>query len=358
MRTVTFSAAAWALVLVSPLHAQTGRPAAGQPSPLFASDSVLELIVEAPFKTVFKERGQESSYHPALLRYQGAGGSLDSVAIEVKTRGKFRLQRSTCNFPPIRVDFPRKELDNTVFEGQNRLKLVTHCQNGRSDYEQQVILEYLIYRMYSLLTESSFLTRMAHITYVDTDDDGDPITRYAFFIEDEDMMAERNGWKLLEFEQVPPWEYDQEQLMLVEVFQYMIGNTDWDGFKKAQDQDICCHNLRVIGDPTGPVLPVPYDFDWSGLVNRRYARPDPSLRIRSVRQRLYRGVCRPREDLDPVLARFNEVKDTIYDLFRTQRGLEDEFKEKSLEYLDDFYETINDPGKVNSRMLRDCRRLG
>ncbi len=314
--------------------------------------------MEAPFKTVFKEREQESSYHPAVLTFPGADGSVDSMDIEVKTRGKFRLDRSNCNFPPIRVRFSDKSVAGTAFDGQERLKVVTHCQNGRSEYEQQVILEYLVYRTLNVLTDLSFRVRLARITYVDLDDDGKSLTRYAFFIEDEDKMAQRAGWASLAVQQVSPWDYDQEQLSLVDVFQYMVANTDWDGFKKADDQESCCHNLKVIGNPAGPVFPVPYDFDWTGLVNRRYAKPDPSLSIRSVRQRLYRGVCRERADVETVFPLFNQKKAEIYALFRNQTGLEPKFVEQTLEYLDEFYEVINDPGKVNSRMLRDCRRTG
>ncbi len=356
MRRATFSAAAMTLLFASSIVAQSEQPAAVPPSPLFSSNELLELTIEAPFETVFKEREQESFDHPALLKYAADDGSLDSVTIEVKTRGKFRLDRRTCNFPPIRVDFPRDSMDNTVFEGQNQLKLVTHCQNGRSEYEQQVLLEYLVYRMLNVLTDLSFRARLAKITYVDLDDDRDSLTRYAFFIEDEDRMAERVGWESLVVEQVAPMDYTQEQLALVEVFQYMVANTDWDGFKKSEDQEGCCHNLKVIGNPAGPVYPVPYDFDWTGLVDRRYARPDPSLPIRSVRQRHFRGICRPQEELEAVFPLFNEKKEELYDLFRNSAYLEPKFIEDTIEYLDEFYEVINDQGKVRSRMMRDCRR--
>jgi hypothetical protein len=357
VRIVSFTTAS-AIVVITPLHAQIDTMSTGQPSPLFSSHEVLELTIEAPFETVFKERGQESTDHPALLRYWAADGSRDSVPIEVKTRGKFRLQRSTCNFPPIRVDFPRGDVENTIFQGQNHLKLVTHCQNGRDEYEQQVILEYLVYRMLHVLTERTALTRLAHITYVDTDDDDlDSLTRYAFFIEDEEMVAARNGVSLLEVPQVSPWNYDQRQLILIDVFQYMIGNTDWDAYSKSEDQERCCHNQWVIGEPAGPVYPVPYDFDWSGLVDRRYAKPDPSLRIRDVRERQFRGVCRAREDIEAVLPLFVEKQAEIYDLFRNQPLLEERYVERSLDFLDDFYEIINDPKKVESRMLRDCRHV-
>ena len=35
-------------------------------------------------------------------------------------------------------------------------------------------------------------------------------------------------------------------------------------------------------------MPVPYDFDWSGVVFTRYATTDPRLGIRTVQERLFR----------------------------------------------------------------------
>lgn len=323
---------------------------------LFTSNDLLELTIEAPLNSIFREREQESEYHDATLRYDGDNGTEVVLEIGVKTRGKFRLKRSTCNFPPLRLNIKTNAAKGTVFEGEDRLKLVTHCQNGRSQYEQYVLQEYLVYRVYNLLSDMSFRARLAHITYVDTDEEEDTLTRYAFLIEAEETVAQRSGWEALAVPQVPPDVYDQEQLNLVEIFQYLIGNTDWDGFRNAPDEESCCHNVKVVGDMIGPVFPIPYDFDFSGIIDTRYATPDGSLNIRDVRQRQYRGICRPREEIDATLRVFYENKDAIYNLYREQEGLEDRTLERTIDYLDDFYEVIEDAGKVRSRIERDCRR--
>jgi len=336
--------------------AQEPESVASQAGILFESDEMLELTIEAPLRTIFREREQESDYHDAMLRYQGIDGAEVVLDIELKTRGKFRLERSTCNFPPLRVNIKTSQAENTVFSGEDKLKLVTHCQNGRSEYEQYVLQEYLVYKIYNLLSDMSFRVRLASVTYVDTDDDNETLTRFGFFIEDEDNVALRSGWDALAVLQVPPDVYDQTELNLVEVFEYLIGNTDWDAFRNAPDEDACCHNVKVVGDMLGPVFPIPYDFDFAGIVNARYATPDPSLRLRNVRERQYRGICRPREEIDETLRVFMDSKDAIYSLYRNQVGLEERTLEKSLEYLDEFYEIIEDPGKVRSRIERDCRR--
>ncbi len=323
---------------------------------LFSSHDLLNLTIEAPLKSIFRQRGQESDDHDAIIRYTGDDGTEVTMEIGLRTRGKFRLKRSTCEFPPMRVNIRTRAASSTVFAGEDKLKLVTHCHDGREHYEQYVLQEYLVYRLYNLFSDMSFKVRLAHITYVDTEEDRDTLTKYGFFIEDEDNVALRSGWEALTVPQVPPSYYDQAQLNLVEVFQYLIGNTDWDAFKNAPDEESCCHNVKVVGDMIGPVFPIPYDFDFSGIVDTRYATPDPSLGTRDVRQRVYRGICRPREDLDLTIQVFQDRKEEVYDLYRSQTGLDDDVLEDTIEYIDEFYETIENPGRVRSRMERDCRR--
>ncbi len=281
------------------------------------------------------------------MTYQTSDGSAITIDFHIKTRGNFRLQRKTCGFPPLRLNFEEASIDGTVFAGQEKLKLVTHCQDGRSEYEQYVLQEYLIYRAFNLLADLSFRVRLLHVTYVDTEEDRDTLTRYAFLIEEEERMAIRNGWTLLDVPMVSPYELDQTQLSLVEVFQYFVGNTDFSMFRM--------HNAKLIGDAAGPVFPIPYDFDFSGVISARYAKPDASLPIRNVRQRLYRGICRPQEELDVAIQAFNENRDAIYEMYRGQPALEEKSLERSLEYYDKFYETINDAGKVRRDMVRNCR---
>jgi hypothetical protein len=136
----------------------------------------------------------------------------------------------------------------------------------------------------------------------------------------------------------------------------MIGNTDWSGVEM--------HNMELFQtfDDTPIPSTIPFDFDFSGLVNTRYATPDPSLPIRRVRQRLYRGFCpddmgRDPEEYEAVYELFREKKEEVYDAWRAIAGLERDRLEDTLEYFDDFYETLDDPGRIDSRMMRTCRRL-
>ena len=327
------------------------------PGPLFLSHDVLELTIEGPLDSVFREREEEAQSFEAVLRYHGPDSTDTRFDIKLRTRGSFRLQRDNCEFPPLRVNFKRSQVEGTIFAGENKLKLVTHCHDDRDEYEQCLLQEYLIYRAYNLLTDASFRVRLARITYVDTNGRRDPVTKYAFFLENKKAMAARNGWEVLEVRQVLIEQMQPEPLALLEVFQFMIANTDYDAFS-PEPNDNCCHNTVPIGSyEEFVVLPVAYDFDWAGLISAPYARPRSRLRITSVRDRLFRGVCRPQEELEAVFPLFLEKREAIYELTRSLPGLDAERVENTAEYLDKFYEVITDPEQVEREMMRKCREL-
>ena len=349
------------LALVVTALAQEPTPTAGPrapAAPLFASHDPLTFSIEAPLSTIFKDRGEERNERPAKLILAGNDGQLVRLDVAIRTRGKTRAERRICEFPPLRLDFDR-EGKGTVFEGQNALKLVVHCQDGRPEYDQYVLQEYLVYRMYNLLTDVSFKARLARVTYVDTDGKRDTVTQNAVLVEDVDDMAARNGRQALRIRAVPPHLVDPRSIALVGVFQYMIGNPDWSLFTVEPNEEECCHNTVPIGAESGPIFSVPYDFDVSGIVNTRYANrlfaPEQrNLGIRRVRDRAYRGLCAAASHLPEVFALFNAKRDAIYALYREQPGLHAEVAKETLEYLDAFYETINDPAKRGREIERRC----
>lgn len=340
--------------------AQEQPSAAAQAVPLFATNAPATLTIRAPFEDIFDQRGQESEELPGFVIIANEDGPPDTVDVDIRTRGRTRLQKRICRFPPLRLDFPKDSVAGTLFEDQNRLKLVTHCQDDREEYEQYVLLEYLIYRTYNILTDLSFRVRLAHITYEDTQEERETITRYGFLIEDDDMVAERNGWSYLAIPGVPPEMLDPQNLAMTGVFHYLIGNTDWSAFEADPGESECCHNTKPIGAPQGPVFSLPYDFDMSGLLNTRYANRLyggnlEQLGIRSVRQRLFRGLCMSQPLWSDVFARFNELRPQIEALFQNQEGLEEDVVKDTLKYIDDFYKVINDDGRVRREFERKCR---
>ncbi len=328
-------------------------------APLFASHEILPITLTADFHTLSREdRSEEDQQErPAVLEWANPDGTTGRQDIQIKTRGNFRLNRRNCDFPPLRLNVVKGEAHGTLFEGQDKIKVVSPCKLGQDYWQQYVLAEYLVYRMYNLLTPLSFRARMAQITYVDSSGEDDTFTRLAVLLEDDSEMAKRNQGVKLDWPAAPvnPVLLEVHHAILVEFFQYMIGNTDWSGARG--------HNTELFRFPDGRFSAVPFDFDFSGIIDARYATPDPSVGTRSVRDRRFWGFCpdqlnRRPEAYQAVIDLLQEKKAEIYELWRTQEGLDPDRTEETLEYLDEFFEILSDPDRVQKDMLDECKRIG
>jgi len=319
------------------------------PPELFASDQPVEFVLAADFERLDGDRSQESENRPAQLLVRGHDGHPVMIPMEVRTRGNFRLQRRNCSDPPLRLDFPVSDTLGTLFDGQDDMKLVTHCRNS-DRFEQNVLEEYLAYRLYNLLSDVGFRVQLAEIVYLDSRGKREPLRRMGFLIEDEDAMGPRLQGRMIEAEAANPSDFVLDELGLVYLFQFMIGNVDW-GTGTS-------HNIKILLDEEG-YHPIPYDFDWSGLVDAPYAGPNPltvDLHV-GVRERVYWGACLPGMDYDGLFQRFNGVRDGVLALAGRIPGLSDQNRESAVQYLEEFYDVINDPRRAKREIMDACRRM-
>ena len=281
-----------------------------------------------------------------------AGGNV-TIEAQLRTRGRFRLDKRSRSFPPLRLNLKKKQTEGTEFEEQDKLKIVSPCRPNRDSYEQLVLNEYLVYRTFAMITATSFQVRLARITYVDESGDDDPFTRLAFFIENDDALAARVGmgfevFDIPEDKNLPLSVFEPTASQTMAVFQYMIGNTDW--------SEVAGHNVEVLSI-SGIAVPVPYDFNFSGIVEAPYSVPDPSLGIKRVQDRMYRGWCRSNLDPEPILERFRAAETDIMALYRDFPYLEDGERNRSMLYLEDFFKDIATPQRANRRFLRHFQQL-
>lgn len=328
-------------------------------APLFTSHETLQLTLTADFHTIREDdrSDEDSQERPAVMEWVNPDGTTGTQEIMIQTRGNFRLSKRNCDFPPLRLDVDRSEAEGTLFEIQDKLKMVVPCKLGQDYWEQYVLAEYLVYRMLNVLTPISFRVRLVRATFVDSSGEDDPFTRYAFLLEDDSELAKRAGGIKQDWQggQLNPVLLDRDYAILVEFFQYMIGNTDWSGAEM--------HNMELIRNAEQRPMAVPFDFDFSGIIETRYAVPDHSLPIRSVRQRLFRGFCpdqlnRQPQEYQAVVDHFQQKREEIYDLWRNQEGLDRGRLEDTLEYLDEFFQVLESPDRVQSYMLDQCVRIG
>ncbi|HUF28462.1 MAG TPA: hypothetical protein VMM18_15905 [Gemmatimonadaceae bacterium] len=339
--------AAWPprVALAQDTQASEGRRPARE-VPLFASHDQLVLNLTTDLRTVLRDRGESAPWRPASLMHRSSESDI-VVPVRVRTRGIFRLKN--CGFPPIRFNFVKDSVRGTVFERQDRPKLVTHCQNNNS-YEQYVLSEYIVYRVLGALTPLSIRARLAKVTYIDANGRSNPVTRAAIILEEPAEMAARNGGERMTVQGVTQEEIDPTTAIQVALFQYMMGNVDW--------SVPALHNIELVKGGDGRIHAVPYDFDYSGAVQPRYARPNPLINQRHVTERMWRGVCPPEPDLVAAIALFNEKRPEIEAIIGGVPGIEPRNAERLRKYFDEFYRTLNDRRALDREIAKVCNPRG
>lgn len=189
----------------------------------------------------------------------------------------------------------------------------------------------------------SFRVRLIHLTFVDSQKKIKSFTQYAFLIEDMKDMADRNNCKEIKTKHFSTEQTDRHQITFVSIFQYMIGNTDWAVGNY--------HNIKLMVPKTDTLArpyPVPYDFDYAGLVNAPYAVPAEGLDITQVTERYYMGFARSIEEIQAIMDVFKEKKETIYLTINKFPWLSDRVKKEMTRYLDEFYAGTESKGAMKS----------
>jgi hypothetical protein len=266
---------------------------------------------------------------------------MHSIALQIRPRGHSR--RKVCGHPPLRLEFPKDLAKGTVFDGHGALKLGTHCKTELDDYVQR---EYAAYRIYNLLTPRSFRARLARATYVDAKSGKEIETRNAMFIEDDDDVAKRLSGRVDDTEKLRFVHFDDDTLTLMMVFEYFIGNTDVSLYAQ--------HNVNVVLTPKGVRYPVPYDFDYAGVVNAPYAVPSRGLGLVTVRTRLYRGPCKTPSQLAPAFDRLRTIRDQVTAIYDGLPALKPAYRKDVQDYLGKFYRTIDSDIEVKKAFIDGC----
>ncbi|HYC51391.1 MAG TPA: hypothetical protein VEB19_09820 [Gemmatimonadaceae bacterium] len=313
------------------------------PPPVFLADSVMGMTVHAPFSKLRRDRQAETEYRRGFVTYTDGDADV-RVVLRARTRGVWR--KANCEIPPLLLNFVNDSAKKTLFARSDRLRLSMHCRNT-DDYEQYVLQEYQLYRVQRLLTPLTFAVRLARVTYVDSEKGDTVATRWGFLQEQDDAFTERTGVKLVGQKGAGPADLDPYESAFFGVFQYFVGNSDF-SIREL-------HNVvLVFREPHH--IPVARDFDWSGAVNARYAKPNPVLPIRSVTDRIMRGYCAPPEEYEKVFKLFRDQKDAIYALYRDEIGqlLRPNVVASTLRFFDAFYATINDPKKAQRDIIGAC----
>jgi hypothetical protein len=328
-----------ALAMAAPAAAQTA------PKPLFERNDMLRITITGPINQIARTAQQTRQARDGTLTVAG-----ETLPVQLSPRGITRLKRDVCQFPPLWVRFRAPPGPGSIFAGQTQLKLVTHCQAAAS-FQQHLLLEYSAYRLYNQLTPASFRARLATVDYVDSN--GRPITtRLGFFLEEIDDVAARNGMRrVIAGDRIPLGQISAPDGARVALFEYMIGNMDW-SMRAGPRGDPCCHNNRPITrNPAGPFVPVPYDFDYSGLVDAPYAVP-PSGEGQ-VTTRRYMGYCAHNPDAFAAAAALRLQRGALLAVLN-EVPLDQSARRRATAYLNGFFNDIADDRTTASKVLKAC----
>jgi len=317
--------------------------------PLFEDQTRLDVIIEMPMKTIVND-AEDRPEVPGVLRYTDAGSEV-ALDFTMSTRGKSRLEY--CRFPPLSLNLKKKQVEGTLFEGQNKLKIVTRCRPGKS-FERYLFREFGIYGGFNVLTDNSFRVRVLSVTYKDSEGKRKDEVQPAFFLESDNEVAERLSMEPIKPPTIDPAQLDSKHASVFTLYQYLIANTDW-SMLKGPGSEPCCHNGKVIITPgtTNGWIVLPYDFDQAGLINTKYSMPAEGLGIRSVKQRIFRGRCLNLRHLDESIEKFNELRPQIEEALNPPE-IDQRSRKSALKYIDDFYEIVNDPKKRKKEIEDDC----
>lgn len=325
---------------------------AGDPDPLFSDNSILEARIVAPFKQIMKERPAEEEI-PGIFSFVAADGSNVEFPVDIRTRGDYRRRADICPFAPLRLDFKKDDLDDTLFNKQNRLKLVTHCKNGSRKYQQAVIREYLAYRILNILTDISFRARLLRMTYVYSDKSHDEEITYAVLVESNERLAKRVRLDEQEINAMSVTLLDQEYTNLTSVFEFLIGNLDFSPVIGATGE-ACCHNTTLFSADNKTYWPVPYDFDLTGFVEAPHLQPNPRFKQRNARQRVYRGRCYNQEFVPATLQKFSDKRSDIEAVIAEQPKLDKSARKRVASYVQSFYKLLEKRDKLVKRFADAC----
>lgn len=317
-------------------------------SELFKSDEVLSISLTGDVRELLADRREKVRTHTLTLEYAGQDGKTVSIPVTMRTRGHFRKMQENCIYPPLLLQFSKTDAGASgVFSGYKKLKLVMPCLSD--DY---VVREWMVYRLYNLLTPKSLKARLVSVEMNDVKKNKSKKPFYGILLEEEQHMAKRNKATVVETKLLKPEHTEKKDFLTMAVFQYLIGNTDW----SVQ----FLQNIKLIAaDPNAVPSAVAYDFDHSGLVNAPYAQPAAALQMTSVKERRYRGYCIANmQEFAEVVAKFNSLKEDIYALYASSTLLDEKYKKATLKYFDEFYETINDSKEMAKQFGYPCNKNG
>ena len=312
---------------------------------LFKENLNLSVQLSFDFKELYKDTN-DSTFIKSKMVFSGNEIEEDTITARVRVRGNFR--KKICYFKPMRLEIRKKQAQNTIFENNRKLKLVVPCQNEKNK-DELIYKEFMAYKFFEELSDIHLKTQAVSLKIIELKN-GKEIehTMFAFLVEDDDKVADRHEIKKYPSRRMSPLAVKDSSAINFTLFSYMIGNTDWSLAYQ--------HNTEMFFDGKR-MIAVPYDFDHSGLVNAFYAKPNPMLKISSVTERVYRGLCkRDPQTFNNMRNLYISKEESILNILNGfKENIEVKEFERLNEYINSFYGILKSDTEFKNKILSKCR---
>lgn len=293
---------------------------------LMSYQEVLPLVFETDLDSVIARRNSEEEIETFVL-FPDATGKTRRLKVDIELRGRYR--RRHCAVPPLKLNFKKSELREAGLATFDDFDVVTHCLPEPEAAKDLVAREYLIYKLYNEVTANSYRVQMVRMTFRNPET-GKEDKVWGFLVEDTAELEARIDAVKIDSMTILPAELHAPSFNTVLVFQSMIGNVDW-GLKPVK-------NLKIF-QRGAELLPIPYDFDFSALVNAPYARNSVNSLLRSEPQLKLLDEPEPDRAIRETMALFQDRRERFLDIARGIGVLSRRSLEKALEHIGGFLDS-------------------
>lgn len=313
---------------------------------LFEIKDPLNLTLKFDLQELRKTKYKEE-YLPAELTCHVRDSF--EVTHEVRVRARGEIRKKICYSPMFWVNIRHAGIEAEDLSDVIKMKVVTRCKASNT-YKNYVLREYLAYQIWNLLSPYSFNTRLVKLKIIDTGRKNKEKEDWAFIIEPEALMVERNNCISIKNDKLSLRTVNREWMDRVAFFSYLVGQSDFSVTGR--------HNMKIVTPkeygPTG-YIPIPYDFDYCGLVNAEYAIPGEPLGLESVTERFYLGSCRTEEVYLETIKWLASYQDEIRDLVMNFEYLDDSEKKDIMRYIDSYFRDSEQSWFLGRNIESTCR---
>jgi hypothetical protein len=300
-------------------------------------DSVTHIRLKTDFRKLIREK-MNPVYQKGNVRF--LSGPLKDRECTIQLKGRGNIRKEVCFFPPLKLKFPKSEFNF------HKLKWVNVCRSSK-EMDAALFKEYLSYKLYQTLTDKSFDARLFHVEVFDPKKEDPYLSSYAFIIEPIERLSHRTTSKEYAPKVMRARVLDKYHYALTNVFEYLIANTDW-----SIDNS---HNLKFLRKSDIPgVIPIPYDFDYSGFVNASYAVPHESLPIKDVLERHNKGHCFTEEEMEVIYSHVLSKKEEMLEIINTFELMDERSRTRLSNFLSKGFDDLENEKVRRKIFSKNC----